>query len=172
MLSEMLQVVPHYPDYHFVIAGAPSQATAFYQPFLAQISAKNLSFISQQSYDLLSHAKAALVTSGTATLETALFKVPQVVCYKGGPINYWLARRLINVEYISLVNLIVDRPLVQELIQGELNTKQLRQGLDDILQAGKATEIKAGYDELILKLGQKGASERAAHLMVHYAKEN
>ena len=157
MLGEMLQVVPYYPDYHFVIAGAPSQRPDFYRPFL------------QQSYDLLSLAKAALVTSGTATLETALFKVPQVVCYKGGPINYWLAKRLINVEYISLVNLIVDRPLVQELIQGELNTTLLRKGLDAILEADKAAEIKTGYDELILKLGQKGASERAAQLMVQYA---
>lgn len=168
MLGEMLQVVPHYPDYHFVIAGAPSQRPDFYRPFLEQVSVDNLSFITQQSYDLLSHAKAALVTSGTATLETALFKVPQVVCYKGGPINYWLAKRLINVEYISLVNLIVDHPLVQELIQGELNTTLLRKGLDAILEADKAAEIKTGYDELVLKLGQKGASERAAQLMVQY----
>lgn len=169
MLTEMLQVVHHYPNYHFVIAGAPSQTAAFYQPFLEQVSAKNLSFISQQSYDLLSHARAALVTSGTATLETALFRVPQVVCYKGGPINYFLAKRLINVKYISLVNLIVDRPLVKELIQRELNTQQLRQALEEILVEDEASAIKAGYDELILKLGEKGASERAANLMVQYA---
>ncbi|MBX2872658.1 MAG: lipid-A-disaccharide synthase [Saprospiraceae bacterium] len=171
MLSEMLKVVPHYPDYHFVIAGAPSQTPAFYHPFLQQVSADNLSFISQQSYDLLSHAQAALVTSGTATLETALFKVPQVVCYKGGPINYWLAKRLINVKYISLVNLIVDRPLVKELIQGKLNTKLLRQGLEELLSPAKVKEIKSGYEELILKLGKKGASERAARLMVSYTQE-
>ncbi len=172
MLSEMLQVVPQYPDYHFVIAGAPSQAESFYRPFLEQCTADNLSLIAQQSYDLLSHAEAALVTSGTATLETALFKVPQVVCYKGGPINYWLAKRLINVKYISLVNLIVDRPLVKELIQGELNTSLLRQALAEVLRPEKAKAIKAGYDELILKLGKKGASHRAAELMVKYTKAN
>lgn len=172
MLAEMLQVVPLYPDYHFVIAGAPSQTEAFYRPFLEQVSVDNLSFITQQSYDLLSYAQAALVTSGTATLETALFRVPQVVCYKGGPINYWLAKRLINVKYISLVNLIVDRPLVKELIQGELNTKLLQQSLQEILKPEKAKELQEGYDELILKLGKKGASERAAQLMVKYTRAN
>lgn len=172
MLSEMLQMVALFPDYHFVIAGAPSQSTDFYAPFLEGVKASNLSFVSQQSYDLLSHAKAALVTSGTATLETALFKVPQVVCYKGGRLNYWLAKRLINVKYISLVNLIVDRPLVKELIQGDLNSAQLETSLREILTDTKATAIRRGYDDLIERLGRAGASQRAAHLMFRYVKES
>lgn len=171
MLAEMLRIVPLFPDYHFVIAGAPSQSEAFYTPFLQQGSAPNLSFVSQQSYDLLSHAKAALVTSGTATLETALFRVPQVVCYRGGALNYWLAKRLINVKYISLVNLIVDRPLVKELIQGDLNSTNLKDALQEILRESAAKKIREGYEELIDKLGQEGASKRAASLMVEYSQK-
>lgn len=171
MLSEMLQVVPHFPDYHFVIAGAPSQNPSFYESFLTQVSAPNISLVSQQSYDLLSQAKAALVTSGTATLETALFEVPQVVCYKGSSLNYWLAKRLINVKYISLVNLIVDKPLVKELIQEDLNTQQLLASLREILEPEHSAEIRNGYKDLIQKLGQKGASSRAAKLMYQYANQ-
>ena len=117
----MLSVVDDFPDYQFVIAGAPSQDYEFYKQFLNN---SNIHFISNKTYDLLSIAHAALVTSGTATLETALFKVPEVVCYKGGWISYQIAKRIITLKYISLVNLIMDREVVKELIQDECNKKK------------------------------------------------
>ena len=120
MLSIMLSIIDDFKDYQFVIAGAPSQDFEFYQQFL---TTQNVKFISNKTYDLLSVAHAALVTSGTATLETALFKVPQVVCYKGSWISYQIAKRIITLKYISLVNLIMDKTVVTELIQEELNPK-------------------------------------------------
>ena len=123
MLSIMLSVVSDFPDYQFVIAGAPSQEFEFYEPFLNK---QNIKFISNKTYDLLSVSHAALVTSGTATLETALFKVPEVVCYKGSWVSYQIAKRIITLKFISLVNLIMDKEVVKELIQDELNTKNLK----------------------------------------------
>lgn len=117
MLGVMLSLVDNFPDYQFVIAGAPSQEYAFYEAFIKK---QNVAFISNKTYDLLSVSTAALVTSGTATLETALFKVPQVVCYKANPISYQIAKRIITLKFISLVNLIMDREVVTELIQGNL----------------------------------------------------
>ena len=108
MLSVMLSVVDDFQEYEFVIAGAPSQEYDFYQQF---ISNKNIKFVSNKTYDLLRSSTAALVTSGTATLETALFKVPEVVCYKGSNISYQIAKRIITLKYISLVNLIMIRKL-------------------------------------------------------------
>ena len=122
----MLSLVDSYPDYQFVIAGAPSQDFEFYQPF---IKASNVKFIANKTYDLLSVSTAALVTSGTATLETALFKIPQVVCYKGSTISYQIAKRIITLKFISLVNLIMDKEVVKELIQNEFNTKNLKREL-------------------------------------------
>ena len=124
MLGVMLSLVNDFEDYEFVIAGAPSQDFEFYQSFIKQA---NVSFISNKTYDLLSIAHAAIVTSGTATLETALFKVPQVVCYKANWISYQIAKRIITLKFISLVNLIMDREVVTELIQGDLNKKRLKQ---------------------------------------------
>lgn len=169
MLEVMLSVIPDFTDYQFVIAGAPSQPKAFYDAILNESKfAKSVGFVQNQTYDLLSHAKAALVTSGTATLETALFNVPEVVCYKGGAMSYAIAKRLVGkrIKFIALVNLIVDRLLVKELIQNELTTDNLRQALHDILEPQKAMEIKKGYAELRQKLGNTGASERAAQLIV------
>lgn len=123
MLSVMLSVVGSYHQYQFVIAGAPSQEYDFYKQFIKE---ENVHFVTGKTYDLLSHAHAALVTSGTATLETALFNVPEVVCYRGNWISYQIAKRVISLKYISLVNLIMDAPIVTELIQGELNTKNLK----------------------------------------------
>ena len=113
----MLSSVDDFQDYQFVIAGAPSQEFSFYEQFLTN---KNVKFISNKTYDLLSIAVAALVTSGTATLETALFKVPEVVCYKGSWASYQIAKRVITLKYISLVNLIMDAQVVTELIQEEV----------------------------------------------------
>jgi len=162
MLDVMLSLVDDFKDYEFVIAGAPSQDFEFYQSFIKQA---NVSFISNKTYDLLSIAHAALVTSGTATLETALFKVPQVVCYKANWISYQIAKRIITLKFISLVNLIMDREVVTELIQGDLNKKRLKQELEAILSNNKREELFLDYYELEQKLGGKGASENAARLI-------
>lgn len=162
MLGVMLSLVNDFQDYEFVIAGAPSQDFEFYQSFIKQA---NVSFISNKTYDLLSIAHAALVTSGTATLETALFKVPQVVCYKANWISYQIAKRIITLKFISLVNLIMDREVVTELIQGDLNRKRLKKELEAILSTNKREELFLDYYELEQKLGGKGASENAARLI-------
>ncbi len=174
MLDVMLSIVPHFSDYQFVIAGAPSQTRDFYDAILKDSKVKNHVYLVQnQTYDLLSHAKAALVTSGTATLETALFNVPEVVCYKGSPISYAIAKRVVGkrIKFISLVNLIIDRLLVKELIQNELNTQNLQKALNEILHPDKADEIKSGYKALRQKLGNAGASQRAAEVITAYLSE-
>ncbi|WP_339917287.1 lipid-A-disaccharide synthase [Yeosuana marina] len=162
MLSVMLSLVDSYPNYEFVIAGAPSQDYEFYQTF---IKASNVKFIANKTYDLLSVSTAALVTSGTATLETALFKVPQVVCYKGSTISYQIAKRIITLKFISLVNLIMDKEVVKELIQNEFNTKNLKRELDIILDPYERTKFFINYYELEKVLGGKGASEKTAKLI-------
>ena len=165
MLEGMLSVVDDFPDYQFVIAGAPSQDYSFYEQFLTN---KNVKFISNRTYDLLSIAHAALVTSGTATLETALFKVPEVVCYKGGWISYQIAKRIITLNYISLVNLIMDKEIVKELIQENFNTKTIRHELQKILTPEIRTNLLKQYDLLEEKLGGIGASEKTASLIIKY----
>lgn len=166
MLSVMLEMVPLFPQYQFVIAGAPSMPAAFYEQILAEKQRpQNVKLVQKQTYALLSQAEAALVTSGTATLETALFQVPEVVCYRGNNLSYQIAKRLINVKYISLVNLIVDKPLVKELIQNEFNSKVLHTELEKILQPATRQEIKVGYAELQLLMGDAGASLRTARMM-------
>jgi len=162
MLSIMLSVVDDFPDYQFVIAGAPGQEYSFYEQFLTKSS---VHFISNKTYDLLSVAHAALVTSGTATLETALFKVPEVVCYKGGWISYQIAKRIITLKYISLVNLIMDKEVVKELIQDDLNRKNLKKELNKILTAEYRQNLLKQYDLLEEKLGGKGASFKTANLI-------
>ena len=114
-------------------------------------------------------AIAALVTSGTATLETALFDVPQVVCYKGNSISYLIAKQLVKVKYISLVNLIADKPLVKELIQNEFTIENCRMQLQHILQPDIAKAIKTNYAALREQLGGGGASQRAAHIIASLA---
>ena len=162
MLETMLSIPQHYPDYQFIIAGAPSQDEAYYQQFLK----KNQVFlISNKTYNLLSVASAALVTSGTATLETALFNVPEVVCYKGSSISYQIAKRIINLDYISLVNLIMDKEVVKELIQREFNSRNLKNELDLILKNPKRENILKDYKELKNKLGGIGANEKTASLI-------
>ena len=162
MLSIMLSVVDDFKEYQFVIAGAPSQDFAFYQQFL---TTQNVKFISNKTYDLLSVAHAALVTSGTATLETALFKVPQVVCYKGSWVSYQIAKRIITLKFISLVNLIMDKEVVKELIQEDLNSKNLKIELNKIIQGESRTQILEEYNLLEQKLGGTGASKKTAQLI-------
>lgn len=167
MLEIMLSVSDEFSDYQFVIAGAPSQEYTFYQTFLKK---KNVKFVSNKTYDLLSHSHAALVTSGTATLETALFKVPEVVCYKGSRISYEIAKRIITLKYISLVNLIMDKEVVKELIQYELNTKNLKVELQKILEPTYRQKLLQEYDALEQKLGGDGASKKTALLIVNALK--
>ena len=163
MLSVMLSLVDDFPDYKFVIAGAPSQDFSFYQTF---IQSANVNFISNKTYDLLSVSYAALVASGTATLETALFKVPRVVCYKGGNISYQIAKRIITLKYISLVNLIMDKEVVKELIQSDFNQRNLKKELIKILDKNHREKLFLDYFELEQKLGGAGASEKTAKLIV------
>ena len=162
ILSIMLSLVDSYKDYQFVIAGAPGQDYDFYKQFIKKT---NIHFISNKTYDLLSVSTAALVTSGTATLETALFKVPQVVCYKGGWLSYQIGKRLVNLDYISLVNLILEKEAVTELIQNDFNTKSLKRELDIILDSYERTKFFINYYDLEKKLGGKGASTKTANLI-------
>ena len=168
MLEVMLSVTRDFPDYQFVIAGAPSLDQAFYAPYLKDPA---VSFVSNKTYAVLRHAHAALVTSGTATLETALFHVPQVVCYKGNWISYQIARRIITLEYISLVNLIMEKEVVRELIQDALTPANLSAELQKILEGkGRDSQLKA-YEDLEKKLGGRGASEKTAALIIQGIRE-
>lgn len=163
MLSEMLSVVDDFPEYQFVIAGAPSQEYSFYKQFLTQT---NIKFISNKTYDLLSISHAALVTSGTATLETALFKVPEVVLYKGNWISYQIAKRIITLKYISLVNLIMDKEVVTELIQDDCNRNRIKKELTRILDPQHRSVLLGEYHQLEKKLGGQGASAKTAQLII------
>jgi len=160
ILPRMLSVTPFFPDYNFIIAAAREQPDEIYAPFLHAYP--NVRVVRDQTYPLLRHSEAALVKSGTSTLETALLDVPQVVCYAANSISYHIARLLIRVKYISLVNLIADAPLVRELIQDELNTDNLQKALRDILDRGNAAAMRQNYSALREKLGSGGASARAA----------
>ena len=161
MLEIMLSVRPYFREYQFVIAGAPAIEKDFYQEYVDE----NVHFVSNRTYDLLRCSEAALVTSGTATLETALLNVPQVVCYKGSAISYQIGKRLVkNIQYISLVNLIMNREVVTELIQNDLTTKTLVKELQDILN-GKRSKMLDDYAELREKLGGQGASDKAAEII-------
>jgi lipid-A-disaccharide synthase len=166
MLSEMLSVVTYFSDYQFVIAGAPSQEFSFYKTFLTSNQVK---FISNKTYDLLSISHAALVTSGTATLETALFKVPEVVLYKGSWVSYQIAKRVITLKYISLVNLIMDKEVITELIQENCNTKKIKLELEKILENKHRDTLLREYDKLEEILGGTGASNKTAQLIIKKA---
>lgn len=162
MLETMLSITDDFKEYQFVIAGAPSQDPEFYKPFIKK---KNVHLVMNHTYDVLSLSTAALVTSGTATLETALFKVPEVVCYKGSAISYQIAKRVVDLDYISLVNLIMDKEVVTELIQKDFNSKKLKEELHKILESSNRQTIFETYFELEGKLGGAGASQKTAQLI-------
>ena len=165
-LPVMLEVSRAFPDYRFIIAKAPSLDDRFYEQLMEPY--KNVRSIRNKTYQLLLHAKAALVTSGTATLETALFGVPQVVCYKGSNISYQIAKRLIKVKYISLVNLIMDKEVVKELIQNEMNVQNVTTELRRVLKdRDTIIRMKRDYADLKKLLSEGGnASEKAAKSIV------
>jgi lipid-A-disaccharide synthase len=167
-LPIMLSVAKHFPDYHFVVAKAPGIEDDFYQALLSPY--ENVSSVINQTYPLLCVAKAALVTSGTATLETALFGVPEVVCYKGSALSFQIAKWLITIQYICLVNLIMKKEVVKELIQEQLTEKNLSSELKKILyNEDKQSQLRDDYIALKNLLSQGGnASANAAKSIYHF----
>ena len=164
-LPIMLEVAKYYPDHNFVVAKSPGMEESFYNELLAPF--QNVSSVANKTYELLARAKAALVTSGTATLETALFGVPEVICYKGNGLSYQIAKRLIKIKYIGLVNLIMDKPVVKELIQDELTPENLKRELKELLtNKEKQLQLKYDYTALRQLLSEGGnASANAAKII-------
>lgn len=167
-LPIMLEVCKLFPLYQFVVAKAPGQDDSFYEELLKGY--QNVSSVRNETYNLLLQSSAALVTSGTATLETALFGVPEVVCYKGSPISYLIARRLIKVKFISLVNLIMDKQVVTELIQDQLTVANLQRELNLLLHdSATKARLKKNYAELKNILSEGGnASANAAKIIFQF----
>ncbi len=170
MLHVMLSVLPSFRDYQFVVAGVSNLPKSHYEQYNKD---PNIKIIYDQAYDLLAHAQAALVTSGTATLETALFGVPQVVCYKTSAISYTIGKMVIKVPYISLVNLIADKPIVTELIQDDFTAKKITAELKQILfDKHFIKKQQEGYTLVREKIGNFRTAERAAELMVNYLEQD
>lgn len=167
LLPDMLSVTAAFPGQQFVVAAAPSFEEAYYRQF---IHSTNVTLVFAQTYQLLQVAKAAVVASGTATLETALFHVPQVVVYRGGAISVAIARMLVKIKFISLVNLIMDRKVVTELIQEDCNASQITAELKNLLEGEGRKKMLADYAELSGKMGSAGASERTAKLIINFLK--
>lgn len=171
MLPIMLEQIQEFPNYQFVIAAAPHFTNEFFEPYQAQFG--QFKVIYNRTYDVLQLAHAAMVTSGTATLETALFKVPEVVCYKGSTASYHIAKRLVDIKYISLVNLIMDKEVVRELIQKELNNKLLKEELGKLLEdKDYRTSMMNTFESLIKLLGGGGASKKTAQLILNDLNHN
>lgn len=162
MLPLFIEVAKNFSDYQFVIAAAPGLSIESYAPYIKNSSLK---IIHNATYSLLQHSSAALVTSGTATLETALFDVPQLVCYRSSAFSYWIAKKIVKLNYISLVNLILDRLVVKELIQDALNLSNLCTHLQQLLNPAQQRKLKQDYKELKSILGNGGASNKTAQLI-------
>ena len=161
MLPIMLEAVQN-SEMNVIIAGASAIEPDFYHQIISKYNSNtNIHLVHDRTYDILSFSAYALVSSGTATLETALFSVPQIVCYKGSAISYMIAKQLVDLKYISLVNLIADKEIVKELIQNDLTSENINTELLKLIK--EKDVIKSGYDDLKIKLGSKGASDRAAN---------
>jgi len=167
MLQIMVDVMPHFTDYEFVIAGTSSLPSYFYEG----LKQKNIPVVFDQTYELMQLASAGIIKSGTSTLESALLNLPQVVCYKGGAVSFAIGKKLVNVKYISLVNLILDREAVKELIQNDLTAENIRQELTKLLndQAYRKGVLDS-YAEVQQKLGTGGASAKLAQYLVEDCK--
>jgi lipid-A-disaccharide synthase len=163
MLPVMLAMTDRFPEAEFVIAGAPSQSPALYHQLMGNTRAR---LVMGQTYEVLRTADLAAVTSGTATLETALFGVPEVVCYRGSALSYEIGRRLVQVPFISLVNLIMGQAVVEELIQYDLNPDRLEQSLRRLMEPAIRSSLAEQYTALRAKLGDTGASARAAQAVL------
>lgn len=170
-LPVMMSMVEKYPQYCFIIAQAPGQPEDIYRQYIQD---NDVLLVKGQTYNILKNAKAALVTSGTATLETALFGVPQVVCYKSSAVTYFLARNLIKIKYISLVNLILDKPVIKELIQADFNTKTLNAELYGLLNdSDKIDALQTDYTKLWELLQcNASASDNAAGIIVAFLRKH
>lgn len=166
-LPVMLSVIDYFPDYQFVITGAPSIEKEYYDGFLGDLK---IPVLFNQTYDVLEFSHSAIITSGTASVETALFNIPQVVCYKTAALTFILAKLLVKVKYISLVNLILNRPAICELIQNDLNHDNLLIELKAINEGSKRDDILKNYSEFNKLLGGPGASQRTARKMVELLK--
>lgn len=165
MLTVMLDVVKQFPNYQFVIACAPSLPVSYYKEIIGDKA--NVRLVVNRTYQLLQLSSAAMVTSGTATLETALFDVPEVVCYKANKISYIIARQLAKVRFICLVNLIMDREVVKELIQNDLTSNNVANELKSLLASSKRQKkLLEDYEELKAVLGNAGASDKAAETII------
>jgi len=162
ILPDMLETAKRFPDYQFVIAGAPNFDLAFYKQLIQQ---QQIPVVFNNTYNLLVNSDAAMVTSGTATLETALFHIPEVVVYKTSAISVAIARLVIKIRFISLVNLIMDRLVVKELIQEECNPEKISEELRSILKGAGREKMLSDYRELSQKMGTPGASEKTAKLI-------
>ena len=168
MLPVMLKVASHFPEYQFVVAGVSSLEKSLYKGIMGKA---DVFLVENQTYELLQNSSAALVTSGTATLETALFSVPEVVCYKATGFSYHLAKWMIKVKFISLVNLIMDKEVVKELIQGDLTEDNLVKELNQLLHDGnRQRQLLEDYEDLQDRLGNAGASEKAASVIIESLK--
>jgi len=173
ILPEMINIIKNFKNYSFYICAAPSQKRSTYLKYIKDKNIEKVKIVENQTYEILSKSSAALVTSGTATLETALFKIPQVVCYKSSWISIMIGRFLLrNLKFISLVNLILDKEVVKELIQENLNEKNLTSELKNILEGDHRINMLKSYNELIDKLGNKGASEKTALKIFNYLEPN
>ena len=173
ILPEMINIIKNFKNYSFYICAAPSQKRSTYLKYIKDKNIEKVKIVENQTYEILSKSSAALVTSGTATLETALFKIPQVVCYKSSWISIIIGRFLLrNLKFISLVNLILDKEVVKELIQENLNEKNLTSELNSILEGDHRINMLKSYNELIDKLGNKGASEKTALKIFNYLEPN
>ena len=167
VLPKMLEAIKEFPDYDFVLAGASHISDEVYNKAIGKHAVK---LIKGKTYDVLKNAHASLVCSGTATLETALLNCPQVVCYKFSRLSYAIGKMVVKVKYISLVNLIMDKKIVTELIQGDLNLSQIKVELGKILQGESRETMLASYAALRIATGGKGASMKAAKLIVERTK--
>ncbi len=168
-LPLMLNVIPHFNEYQFVIAGAPSVSIDFYKQFT---NSTNIKIIFGKTYQLLKVANSAIVTSGTATLETALFNIPQVVCYKTSFLTYFIAKLFVKVKYISLVNIILNKEAITELIQNKLTISNLVKELTLITKGSKREQILNDYNKLNKLIGKVGASQRIAKQMINLLNSN
>lgn len=168
----MLKAASAFPDYQLVLAGAPAIAPEYYKQYVGEAKVK---IIFDQTYSLLQHADVALVTSGTATLETALFRVPQVVCYYTpiGKVVSFLRRHILTVKFISLVNLIADREVVKELVADTMTVKNMQSELRNIIEnEAYRNEMLSGYEYVAERLGPAGAPRHAAREMLRLLKNN
>jgi lipid-A-disaccharide synthase len=169
LLPIMLSVVSKFKDYKFIIGAAPSQKLSIYQDYVKD---SNVEIIQNKTYELLKNCTAAIVTSGTATLESALFKVPQIVCYKSSWTTYLIGKILLkNLNYISLVNLIANKLIVKELIQNACSKKNLIKELNIILEKEERAKIISNYNKLENSLGGRGASNKTAKIIYNYLVE-